>query len=76
MSKNTTHFVTSIVTIEITFDDLIEAHERKHGHLWKYGGKNDNWISSDSEKELYCQITQRIEDNLERLTKIVVCKDK
>ena len=61
--------------IEIFFDDLIEEYEKVHGVLWTYSENYDKWISSESEKRLYRQITLRIEEHLEKLTKEVVCKN-
>ena len=60
----------------ITFEDLINEHERQHGKLWKY--KNDEasylqWSSSVEERLLYNKITRRIEARLDELTK-ELCK--
>ena len=67
---------------EITFDDLIQEHEQKHGKLWKYhgpdikeGSTTSRWDSSYEERILYNKIVQRIEDRLDILTK-QVCQDK
>jgi len=62
---------------EIIFDDLIEDYEKKHGSLWKYENQSEGskWVSSESEKLLYRQITLRIEKHLEPLTEQVVCRD-
>lgn len=57
---------------EISFDDLIEDHEKEFGKLWKYAANvndpNDtNWASNTSERQLYSKITRRIESVLHRL---------
>ena len=62
------------MSIEIEFDDIIQVHVREHGALWTYEEKGSNWVSSESEKQLYRQITRRIEDHLERVTKQAVCR--
>jgi hypothetical protein len=64
---------------EIAFDDLIQEHEKKYGKLRVYHGENrdhDQYVSSESEKELYKKITLRIEHRLEDLTRKVVISDK
>ena len=62
---------------ELHFDDLIDAHERRHGRLWKYTASVDDdvdpdnflaqWKSRPEDLELYHQITARIEDALNAL---------
>lgn len=64
---------------EIAFDDLIQEHEKKYGKLRVYHGENfdhDQYVSSESEKELYKKITLRIEHRLEDLTRKVVLSGK
>ena len=77
---------------EISFEDLISAHEAKHGTLWKYSGKVDaeeefekgqsaggfheKWDSSREEMELYSKIVRRIEERLEAVTKEVYARRK
>ena len=64
----------------ITFDDLIEEHEARHGKLWKYrasvlrnesgndpGEDSDRWVSRDVDYELYHKIALRIEGSLRAL---------
>ncbi|RYY84055.1 hypothetical protein EON63_09975 [archaeon] len=57
---------------EIFFDDLIQAHERVYGKVWKYTsmtweGEQERWVSSPEDMKLYSKITRRIEKVLERL---------
>lgn len=64
---------------EITFDDLIQEHEQKYGKLRVYSANDYDhvqYISSESEKELYKKITLRIEHQLENLTRTVVLSSK
>ena len=68
---------------EIAFDDLIRDHERKHGKVWKYHGREgegqknkDAWNSIDAaERALYSKIAQRIESRLDVITK-EVCREE
>ena len=55
------------------FDDLIAAHEAKHGPLHKvtaapiagsWQQELEKWKSSESDRELYHQLTDRIEEAL------------
>lgn len=60
---------------EIFFDDLIAEHEKKHGKLrvFRHGqGDRTDFISSETEKELYGKIAMRIQNHLEPLTTTVV----
>ena len=60
---------------KISFDDLIEEHEKKHGPLWKFKASVqeetsddvDAWISKEEDKELYSKIVRRIETALTKL---------
>ena len=63
---------------EIEFDDLIHAHEEKHGKIRKCNPNcsedeapieefHKHWDSTIQEKELYHKITHRIEQRLEEL---------
>ena len=66
---------------EIHMDDLIDEFESKHGKLWKYDSTSDhcteqnNWESSDNEKQLYQKIALRIEQELEKITNVMVLKE-
>jgi len=75
---------------EITFDDLLEEHESKHGTLRKYCGKinseeqydkgqsdsfHEVWDSSAEERALYSKIARRIETRLNVITREVCEKE-
>lgn len=67
--------VVARVGAPIAFDDLVDAHVRTHGPLWKYGTSpqseegswREHWQSSPEERKLYSAITARIEGALRRL---------
>ena len=67
MGPNT---VTFRVGEEIQFGDLIDAHEKKYGKLWKYEAtkrEGEAWASSESDKILYSLITRRVEQKIKEL---------
>lgn len=69
----TGHKVKMIFSEEIDFQDLLDAHEKRNGPLWKFcdlssDSDTNRWDNpSAAELSLYCAITKKIESTLDSL---------